>query len=462
MKTVRQKHEASNELLSLLNKFRRMVNECVAFGIEEKISSLMTLSLKSYYRLSPNTLSYYRLGAISSATGILRNYRKAKRKNPRTSVPYAGKLMLTTCYGFKIQKDLLRLPLNPRQYVYVKLNNHTLQALSGHDVRSVTLTPHSLSISYSRETVDIKPEGYFGIDRNLDNVTVASTGQTVRRFDMSKATRIKSDYRFVNSHLKRNDSRIRRRIQGKYGRKQRNRVQPLIHNVSRRVVDDAKTGRYGIVMERLTGIRRLYRKGNGQSRNYRARMNSWSSGELQRQVEYKARWEGLKVIYVPARNTSKRCSICGYKTLESTQRQLWCPYCGAILDRDENAAMSLAAGGLRFSPNGPPGEAVKGNPTPTVILRVDGGKLSQSIQRRLNRTRGLFFNLSCIGMSSEASYEMRLAILTDFDGTVTLNDTFENVLAEFAQGDWRVVDEQYVRGEIGLEECLRRQGAMVR
>src|SRR5229473_4898214 len=56
---------------------------------------------------------------------------------------------------------------------------------------------------------------------------------------------------------------------------------------------------------------------------------------------------------------------------------------------------------------------------------------------------------------------MKLAVLSDFDGTVTLNDTFENVLARFGKGDWRTVDEQYVRGEITLEECVRRQGAMV-
>ena len=94
-------------------------------------------------------------------------------------------------------------------------------------------------------------------------------------------------------------------------------------------------------------------EGNGQSRNYRARMNSWSFGLLQRQIEYKARWAGVRVIYVPTRNTSKRCSICGYKTLENTQRRLWCPHCGTILDRDENAARNIAARGLRFSPNGP-------------------------------------------------------------------------------------------------------------
>jgi len=62
----------------------------------------------------------------------------------------------------------------------------------------------------------------------------------------------------------------------------------------------------------------------------------------------------------------------------------------------------------------------------------------------------------------EAQFEMKLAVLSDFDGTVTLNDTFQNVLEKFGQGDRRAVDDQYVKGEITLEECLRRQGGMVR
>src|SRR5438105_12022 len=205
-------------------------------------------------------------------------------------------------------------------YVYVKLNSHTLQILSGLSVRSVTLTPDSLCLRYSKETAEIELEGYVGIDRNLDNVTSASTDGTVKTFDLSLPTRIKTD-RIVKSQLKRNDVRIRTRIFSKCGERQRNRVRPLLHKVSKRRVEDAKTKRYGTVMEKLTGIRRLYQKGNGQNRNYRARMNSWGYGELQRQIEYKARWEGVKVIYVPARNTSKRCSICGHKTLESTQRR---------------------------------------------------------------------------------------------------------------------------------------------
>src|SRR5437879_5475105 len=131
-----------------------MVNVCIAVGIEESVTSLKTLSTRSYHRLSYGVLGYYRLGAISTATSILRNYRKANKKNPRTRIPYARKLMLTTCYGFKIQNNHLRLPIKPRKYVYVKLNNHTLKVLAGLDVRSVTVTPQSISISYANETAE--------------------------------------------------------------------------------------------------------------------------------------------------------------------------------------------------------------------------------------------------------------------------------------------------------------------
>jgi len=389
IKTVRQKLQASGELIQLLDEFRRMVNVCIMIGNEHDVSSRMTLSSLAYPHLSREMPGYYRLGAISIAASILHNYRKARKKHALTRFPYAKRLMLTSCYGFKIVSDLLRLPVRPRRYVYFKLNGHTLQVLSGLNVRSVSLTPNAVSLSYSKETAEIEPEGYVGVDRNLDNVTTASTDRTAQTFDLSQATRIKSNYRMVKSQFKRNDTRIRTRVFSKYGEKQRNRVRPLLHNVSKKIVDDAKTKRNGIVMEKLTGMRRLYRRGNGQSRNYRARMNSWSYGELQRQIEYKARWGGVKVIYVPARNTSKQCSICGYKTLESIHRRLWCPHCGAILDRDENAARNLAARGLRFSPDGPPGEAMVEEREPenaTLILKVDGGKLSQQANPSISST----------------------------------------------------------------------------
>ena len=176
--------------------------------------------------------------------------------------------------------------------------------------------------------------------------------------------------------------RIRRVVYGKYGRIQRNRVAWLLHNVSASIVKRAKEKRFGIVMENIKGIRRLYRKGNGQGTTYRARLNSWSFYELQRQIEYKARWEGVPVSYVAARGTSVNCSICGSRTTKypNGRRTLHCPRCDISIDRDVNAARNiLAKGGVRFTPDGPPEvctEAMKGNETTTPILRVDGGKVT--------------------------------------------------------------------------------------
>ncbi len=141
-----------------------------------------------------------------------------------------------------------------------------------------------------------------------------------------------------------------------------------------------------LVPEEIRGIRKLYRKGNGQGTNYRARLNSWSFFELQRQVEYKARWEGIPVAYVTARRTSVNCSICGSRTTTypNGRRTLHCSKCGISIDRDVNAARNILAKGkrgVRFTPDPPPEarrEAVKWNETTTApILRADGGKVTR-------------------------------------------------------------------------------------
>ena len=50
--------------------------------------------------------------------------------------------------------------------------------------------------------------------------------------DLAKATEIKAMYREIRSHMRRNDMRIRRRVSGKYGRKQREKVKQILHHAS--------------------------------------------------------------------------------------------------------------------------------------------------------------------------------------------------------------------------------------
>lgn len=376
VKAVKQNYKPTPEILALLEEFRRMVNECIQIGLARNITSMKSLSQKAYHQLEKHPIpTYYRLTAISKATGILRNYKQTLKKHPMAKKPYASKLMLTDCYAFKVEEGKLRLPLKAREYAFIPLNSHVLRSIQGYTVRSVCLTACTLSIAFSKETAQIEPTELIGIDRNLDNITVAFSNSETKRFDLSKATEIKAKYREVKSHFKRNDVRIRKRIFGKYGRKQRNRVNQMLHCVSKRIVERAKAERLGIVMENIKGIQKLYRKGNGQGTQYRSKLNGWSFYELQRQIEYKAKWEGILVILVSAHKTSSVCAVCGSEIAECTERKVYCPRCLRAMDRDVNAALNIRQRGMRFVPNGFACEAVRGNPE-LVILRADANKLT--------------------------------------------------------------------------------------
>jgi putative transposase len=369
-KSVRQRFNSNESILQLMEAFRRMVNDCVRIGLAEGRTSLKSLSLACYPKLkSYETPSAYKLCAISKATGILKHYRKLSKKH-HVKEPYCTRLSLTTCYHIKIHSGKLRMTGD----IEIPLNTYIQRSLSepGLEVRSVTLTPDSVNISVRKQVKPMECSGMLGIDVNLDNVTVADTQRRIEKYDLSNATAIKARCRETRQRFRRNDVKVRKRVFQKYGRLERNHVGWLLHNVSANVVLNAQLRRQAIIMEDLRAIRRLYRKGNDQSRNFRAKMNSWSYAQLQRQIEYKADWNGVPVIYVKPYGTSAKCSMCGHRMLPEENRKLHCPSCGNHVDRDVNAARNILARALRFGAVGSAGEAMVQEPTPPeVILKVD-------------------------------------------------------------------------------------------
>jgi putative transposase len=383
-KTVKQVYTPPSELLNLLDEFRRMVNNCVRIGLAENISSMKALSKKCYHELTKyNVPTRYCLTAISKAASILRNYRHSLRKNPMAKKPYASKPFLTDCYAFRVVDGRLKLPIRPTEYIFVPLNTYVLRSIMNYTLHSVCLTPYTISLSFSKEVNQIEPVRLVGIDRNLDNVTVGSSINDVKKYDLSRASEVIENCRQIKRGLRRNDYRIRKEIYSKYGRIERNRVNSILHNVSIKIVRAAKEKQFGIVMENLKDTRKLYRHGNGQGSNYRAKMNCWSYAELQRQVEYKARWEGIPVFYIQPSRTSSTCAMCGSHIAECSGRKVYCLHCKTLLDRDENAALNIANAGLRFSPKWVSGEAMKGNPMSgrKVILRADDTQLPSQPNR---------------------------------------------------------------------------------
>jgi putative transposase len=231
-----------------------------------------------------------------------------------------------------------------------------------------------------KEVAEIKPQGAIGIDRNLRNVTISAPQQTIM-YRTEKILSIKQNSQHVRDSFRRFDVRVKNRFYTKLRGRQTRRVNQYLHKISKHIVQEAAKTKSIIVFEDLKGIRKLYKKGNGQGKKYRQKLNGWPFYELQRQIEYKAKWEGIPVKFVDPKRTSKLCPICGGSLQEDrlNRRRVLCINCGKLMDRDVVASMNVAhKGWSRFChPRGLPDEAMRGNVEnlQPLILRVHGSKL---------------------------------------------------------------------------------------
>ncbi|MFZ1075942.1 MAG: transposase [Nitrosotalea sp.] len=375
IKCVWQFHDKKDDLRQVFDYFRYCANEAIRIGIEKDLTSKYKLHYQLYHtlRLHSQFHSKYVYGALECAASKLKMYKKTLKKKLDAKRPYITRNhLILDNQSYKIEHDTIRIPIKATKYLSIKLTSYVLEKIKHTKLGSLVITDDKIIISYSKEIPEQRHGNFIGVDRNLNNVTIWDSKGDCIVHDLSSAQRIITLYSTVKSKFRRNDSRIRKKIFQKYGRLQKNRVQNILHCTSKKTVSQNS----GIVMENLKGIRKLYRRGNWQGRKYRRRLNSWSFYELQRQIEYKARWLGLPVEYVKAGGTSTRCAVCGSRLVPEEHRKMFCPTCKSSVDRDINAAHNILLRGTWVVPDGTAGEAVmteSGSKEP-VICRVDAVK----------------------------------------------------------------------------------------
>ncbi|MEO9309349.1 MAG: IS200/IS605 family accessory protein TnpB-related protein, partial [Nitrososphaera sp.] len=113
----------------------------------------------------------------------------------------------------------------------------------------------------------------------------------------------------------------------KKGRQTRH-VNQYLHKITKDIIQKARETRSAIILEDIKGIRKLYRKGNCHGNKFRRKMNSWSFYEFQRQLQYKAAWGGVPVMFVDPKRISQLCPVCG-GTLKRTGHTV--VNCGALI-----------------------------------------------------------------------------------------------------------------------------------
>jgi len=214
-----------------------------------------------------------------------------------------------------------------------------------------------------------------GLDLGLQDAVVLSTGERVEneRFFRRDERRLARAQRRLARKRKgsRNREKARRRVARIHARIA-DRRRDFLHKLSTRILRENQV----VCAESLNVKGMLANPALAKS------IAEVGWGELLRQLEYKARWYGRTFVRIDRfYPSSKRCHACGHvrESLPLEARVWACPACGALLDRDVNAAQNILSEGLAELAAGLAATACGGDVRP-VRKRVGGPRRSRKLR----------------------------------------------------------------------------------
>ena len=195
-----------------------------------------------------------------------------------------------------------------------------------------------------------KPKTIMGVDINFSNITytiVDTNGRLVTMGVISfNGLKRALSHKIISEKVQKKYGRRWRYVKGireaikKHGERARNILIDSCHHISRKIVKIARKYNATIVLENLDKLRNRV---NG-SKKYNKRLSLWTYHRIQSYIHYKALIEGLLIIYVNPKGTS-RTSPLGGKLVFINYKWVKLPN-GIITTRDIIASWNLALCGL--------------------------------------------------------------------------------------------------------------------
>lgn len=183
-----------------------------------------------------------------------------------------------------------------------------------------------------------------GIDVGIESFATTSDGE---KFSQPKSIR---QARKKLTKLQRSHSRK------KIGSKNREKARRKVARCHQRIVDTRKNFLHKLstrlIRENQTiAVEDLSVATMMKSRHLARVISEQGWREFRMMLEYKCRWYGRELLTVDRfYPSSKTCSSCGSKTNLSLNQRQWKCKCGALHDRDINAAINILAAGQAVSP----------------------------------------------------------------------------------------------------------------
>ncbi len=253
-----------------------------------------------------------------------------------------------TTGAMKIFSDAIQLPrlgkLRLKEHDYLPLNAHILTA--------------TVSEQAGRWFVSIQVEGEqaqqantattaIGIDLGVHTLATCSDGSTYPN-PRSLKHKLKKLKRLQRAHS--------RKQKGSKSREQSRKKLAVLHAHIANIRKDALHKFTTIVCKNHAhiAIEDLYVAGMLKNHHVAQAIADTSMGEIKRQLQYKAKKFGTRVVAIDRfYPSSKTCSSCGWinEELDLSKRVFVCIECGYLTDRDYNAAKNILAVSLTDSLN---------------------------------------------------------------------------------------------------------------
>jgi len=193
------------------------------------------------------------------------------------------------------------------------------------------------------ELKPVNPETTIGIDVGIKSFAVCSDGRTFENPKHLRRTMSKLKVLSRQHSNKRKGSNNRERARRSLARMHErvaNQRKDFLHKVSHQLADESQVGTICIEDLNVKGMLKNHKLAGAISDC------SWS--EFFRQLEYKCKWRGIRIVRIGRFEPSSRLCTCGFKNdaLTLADREWTCPQCGQVHDRDLLAANNIKRFGL--------------------------------------------------------------------------------------------------------------------
>lgn len=183
---------------------------------------------------------------------------------------------------------------------------------------------------------DVKDvEDFIGVDFGLVSIATLSNG---KEFNSKKLQDYREKRQKVRSSVQSKCTRGSKKLLKRLSGRERTTASIINHTIAKQIVQIAKEENKGISIEDLKGIRFSSLK---KGKKFRTRVGKWSFNQLRQYISYKAILNGVPVVLVNPRYTSKTCNNCHH--IGNRKGKIFrCNNCGNNMDADINASKNIA------------------------------------------------------------------------------------------------------------------------